>query len=306
MGGRSSNYHKYAILIVYGFGRKSGGCHMQIFEQFTDLAPVSIIVNFIDVLVVWYAIYKVLTLIKGTKAVQLLKGIFVIIIAALATTVFGLETLGWLLQQIIDWGFLAIIIIFQPEIRRALEQLGRGKIFQRSTIQEEEMQNQQIEAMKKAVSYMAKRRIGALISIEKDTGLNEYIETGIHLDADITSELIINIFIPNTPLHDGAVIMQKDKIMAAACYLPLSESAFISKELGTRHRAALGLSEVTDAITVVVSEETGSVSLTANGNLHRSLTIEEFETLLRTMWFGSETESATTSMWNNLRGKKNG
>lgn len=279
---------------------------MQIFEQFTDLAPVSIIVNFIDVLVVWYAIYKVLTLIKGTKAVQLLKGIFVIIIAALATTVFGLETLGWLLQQIIDWGFLAIIIIFQPEIRRALEQLGRGKIFQRSTIQEEEMQNQQIEAMKKAVSYMAKRRIGALISIEKDTGLNEYIETGIHLDADITSELIINIFIPNTPLHDGAVIMQKDKIMAAACYLPLSESAFISKELGTRHRAALGLSEVTDAITVVVSEETGSVSLTANGNLHRSLTIEEFETLLRTMWFGSETESATTSMWNNLRGKKNG
>ena len=291
---------------MYGFGRKSGGCHMQFLEQFMDLAPVSVAVDVLDVLVVWYAIYKVLTLIKGTKAVQLLKGIFVIIIARLVTNILGLETLGWMLKQVIDFGFLAIIIIFTPEIRRALEQLGRGKIFQRSVVQEEDVQNQQVEAIKKAVSYMAKRRIGALISIEKDTGLNEYIETGIQLDATLTSELLINIFIPNTPLHDGAVIMQKDKIVAAACYLPLSESPFISKELGTRHRAALGLSEVTDAVTIIVSEETGAISITANGDLHRNLTIDEFETMLRTFCFGVESDSTAASMWNNWRVKKNG
>jgi len=284
---------------------KSGGCHVQIIEHFTNLTPVNIVINLLDVLLVWYVIYKILTLIKGTKAVQLLKGIFVIIIARLATEFFGLETLGWMLQQVIDFGFLAIIIIFQPEIRRGLEQIGRGKLFQRSISQVEEEQTRLIEAMKKSVSYMAKRRIGALISIEKETGLNEYIETGIGLNAEISSELLINIFIPNTPLHDGAVIMQKDKISAAACYLPLSESPFISKELGTRHRAALGLSEVTDAITIVVSEETGAISLTMNGNLHRNLSLEEFEGLLRKMWFGLAQEPNTASKltW---RGKKNG
>ncbi|MFP3918255.1 diadenylate cyclase CdaA [Lysinibacillus telephonicus] len=278
---------------------------MQIIENFTDLTPVNVIVSILDVLLVWYVIYKLLTLIKGTKAVQLLKGLFVIIVARFATVVFGLDTLGWMLQEVIDWGFLAIIIIFTPEIRRALEQLGRGKIFQRSTSQLEDERLRLVEAMKKAVSYMAKRRIGALISIESETGLNEYIETGIKLNAEISSELLINIFIPNTPLHDGAVIVQKDKITAAACYLPLSESTFISKELGTRHRAALGLSEVTDAITIVVSEETGGISLTKNGNLYRNLSIDEFEAHLKTMWFGPEQDSDSASKWT-WRGKKNG
>nr|WP_106781762.1 diadenylate cyclase CdaA [Lysinibacillus timonensis] len=278
---------------------------MQIIEQFTDFTPVNVIVSFLDVLLVWYVVYKLLTLIKGTKAVQLLKGLFVIIFARIATEIFGLDTLGWMLQQVIDFGFLAIIIIFTPEIRRALEQLGRGKIFQRSTSQLEDEQSRLVEVMKKAVSYMAKRRIGALISIENETGLNEYIETGIKMNADISSELLINIFIPNTPLHDGAVVLQKSKIAAAACYLPLSESTFISKELGTRHRAALGLSEVTDAITIIVSEETGAVSLTKNGNLYRNLSIEEFETQLRKMWFGPEQDSDLSSKWT-WRGKKNG
>lgn len=283
---------------------KSGGCHVQIIEQFTDLTPVNIVVSILDVLLVWYVIYKLLTLIKGTKAVQLLKGIFVIILAKFATFVFGLDTLDWMLEQVIEFGFLAIIIIFTPEIRRALEQLGRGKIFQRSGTQIEDEQARLIEAIKKPVSYMAKRRIGALISIESETGLNEYMETGIRMDAEISSELIINTFIPNTPLHDGAVIIQKDRISAAACYLPLSESNFISKELGTRHRAALGLSEVTDAITIVVSEETGAISLTKNGNLYRNLSIEDFESYLRTMWFGPEHDSDASSKWT-WRGKKN-
>ncbi|MER1958077.1 MAG: diadenylate cyclase CdaA [Solibacillus sp.] len=278
---------------------------MQIFEQFTDIAAVDIIFKVLDVLLVWYVVYKALTLIKGTKAVQLLKGLLIVVLAKFATYVFGLDTLDWLLQEVIDWGFLAIIIIFQPEIRRALEQIGRGKIFQRTNSQQEDEQTRLVEAMKKSVSYMAKRRIGALISIEKETGLNEYIETGIKMDASISSELLINIFIPNTPLHDGAVIIKKNEIAAAACYLPLSESAFISKELGTRHRAALGLSEVTDAITVVVSEETGAISITVNGNLHRNLSIAEFEELLRKMWFGPEQDSNLATKWT-WGGKKNG
>ncbi|MED3662767.1 diadenylate cyclase CdaA [Ureibacillus sp. FSL K6-8385] len=278
---------------------------MDIIEQFTDFTPVNIIFSLLDIILVWYVIYKILTLIKGTKAVQLLKGLFVIIVARIATEIFGLDTLGWMLQEVIDWGFLAIIIIFTPEIRRALEQIGRGRLFQRSSNQLEDEQARLIEAMKKAVSYMAKRRIGALISIEKETGLNEYIETGIKLDAHISSELIINTFIPNTPLHDGAMIIQKDRIAAAACYLPLSESTLISKELGTRHRAALGLSEVTDAIVVVVSEETGAISIAVNGNLHRNLSLENFESLLKTLWFGPEEELEASSKWT-WRGKKHG
>ncbi len=254
--------------------------------------------NIIDILLVWFVFYKLITIIKGTKAVQLLKGIFVILIVRFLTEVFGLSTLGWMMEQVLTFGFLAVIIIFQPELRRALEQLGRGKIFTRSSLQEEEEQKRLIEAMKKSVSYMAKRRIGALISIEKETGLSEYIETGTPLDATITSELIINIFIPNTPLHDGAVIVQKNKIAAASCYLPLSESPFISKDLGTRHRAALGISEETDAVTIIVSEETGAISLTVAGDIMRNLTIDEFEERLTELWFGADdTALVESNVW---------
>ncbi len=278
---------------------------MPFFESLTDQTPFRLLGNIIDILLVWFVVYKLITVIKGTKAVQLLKGIFVIIIARLVTQALNLETLGWIMQQVLEWGFLAIIIIFQPELRRALEQLGRGKLFSSSTLNEESERNRLIEAMSKSVSYMAKRRIGALISIERETGLSEYIETGTPMNSDLTSELMINLFIPNTPLHDGAVIVQKNRIAAAACYLPLSESPFISKELGTRHRAALGISEVTDAITIVVSEETGAISLTANGDLHRNLSLEDFEVKLRRIWFGAEQQEVALSWWN-WRGKKNG
>lgn len=278
---------------------------MPFFENLTDQTPFRLLGNIIDILLVWFVVYKLITVIKGTKAVQLLKGIFVIIIARLVTQALNLETLGWIMQQVLEWGFLAIIIIFQPELRRALEQLGRGKLFSSSTLNEESERNRLIEAMSKSVSYMAKRRIGALVSIERETGLSEYIETGIPMNSDLTSELMINLFIPNTPLHDGAVIVQKNRIAAAACYLPLSESPFISKELGTRHRAALGISEVTDAITIVVSEETGAISLTANGDLHRNLSLEDFEVKLRRIWFGAEQQEVALPWWK-WRGKKNG
>ena len=240
-------------------------------QELVDFSPVAAFINIVDVLLVWFVFYKLITIIKGTKAVQLLKGIFVLIIVRILTDFFGLNTLQWMMDQVLPFGFLAIIIIFQPELRRALEQIGRGRLFARTMMQEEEERDRLIEAFVKSVSYMAKRRIGALISIEKETGLSEYIETGTGMDSLITSELLINIFIPNTPLHDGAVIVQRNRIAAAGCYLPLSESPFISKELGTRHRAAIGISEVTDAVTIIVSEETGAVSLTANGDIDRNL-----------------------------------
>lgn len=192
----------------------------------------------------------------------------------------GLETVSWIMDQIINWGIIAIIIIFQPEIRRGLEHLGRGSIWVYNRKQNE-AEEKLIEALDQAIQYMSKRRIGALITLQMKTGLEDYIETGIRLDADVTGALLINIFIPNTPLHDGAVIIQDNKIAVAAAYLPLSESNLIPKELGTRHRAAVGISEVTDALTIVVSEETGGVTITKNNELLRDLTQQDYLKLLK-------------------------
>lgn len=260
--------------------------------------------NIVDIALVWFVIYKLILVIRGTKAVQLLKGITVIILVSILSYYLELNTLYWMMKQTLTWGFLAVIIIFQPELRRALEQLGRGSIFSRSSHPEETEQEAVLDAVVKATEYMAKRRIGALISIGRETGMSDYIETGILMDAHVSSELLINIFIPNTPLHDGAVIMQNDKIKAAACYLPLSESPFISKELGTRHRAALGISEVTDSLTVVVSEETGHISLTKNGELHRDLKPAQLEEMLKKELTGS-IKASSASLWN-WRRKRDG
>jgi len=274
--------------------------------QFADLSIWKYLASIVDIALVWYVIYKLINVIRGTKAVQLLKGILVILLVRVVSEWLGLITLSWMMQQAINWGFLAVIIIFQPELRRALEQLGRGRFFSRSSTQDDDNQEKTVEAIVKATDYMAKRRIGALISIERETGMSDYIETGIRLNSNISSELLINIFIPNTPLHDGAVIIQKNNVSAAACYLPLSESPFISKELGTRHRAALGISEVTDSLTVIVSEETGGISLTKNGELHRDLKVEELKELLtREMLINTKDKQASSARWN-WRGKQNG
>ncbi|MFC7372835.1 diadenylate cyclase CdaA [Fictibacillus iocasae] len=258
----------------------------------------------IDILLVTYVIYKLIMLIRGTKAVQLLKGITVIILVWFLSSAFNLKTLEWLMDKAITYGLLAIIIIFQPELRRALEQLGRGRFFSRAGMPEEEEMEKSIAAICKSTSYMAKRRIGAIISIERETGLSDYVETGIPLYAKLTSELLTNIFVPNTPLHDGAVIIKASQIFAAGCYLPLTESPFISKELGTRHRAAIGVSEVTDAVTVIVSEETGTISLTKNGEIYRNLDEESLKNLLTAELIISN-RTSSSSRWN-WRGKKNG
>jgi len=187
------------------------------------------------------------------------------------STLFNLYTLQWLMNQMFTFGVLAIIIIFQPELRRALEQLGRGKLFMRSSVEDDGDFSLRIGEVIKAVNYLSRRKIGALIVFERETGLNDYVESGIQIGSQISSEILTNIFIPNTPLHDGAVMIRKNTLLAAGCYLPLSENPFISKELGTRHRAAIGMSEVSDAVCVAVSEETGQVSLAMHGQIVRDI-----------------------------------
>lgn len=257
----------------------------------------------IDIALVWFIFYKLIMLIRGTKAIQLLKGIFVIIIIWFLSNMFGLVTIQAVIWQAITWGFLGIIILFQPELRRALEQLGRGSFFSRNVVSEQDKVNRTIQAIVKSCNYMAKRRIGALITIERETPMGDYVETGIKIDGKLTNELLTNIFTPNTPLHDGAVIIKEDQILAAACYLPLSENPFISKELGTRHRAAMGISEVTDALTIIVSEETGQVSCTWNGELRRGISQEDLQEILEK---NLQVPAAPAAKGWNWRGRKNG
>ncbi len=229
------------------------------------------ITDIIDILIVWYVFYKGIQLIRGTRAVQLLQGIFIVLLTWGLSTLFNLRTLQWIMNQMFTFGVLAVIIIFQPELRRALEQLGRGKLFTRSSTEDSSEFSERVTEVIKAVNNLSRRKIGALIVFERSTGLSDYMESGTEIGSKISSELLINIFIPNTPLHDGAVIISQNVLMAAGCYLPLSENPFISKELGTRHRAAIGMSEVSDALCVVVSEETGQVSLAMNGQVVRDI-----------------------------------
>lgn len=238
------------------------------------------LIHLIDILVIWFLIYELLLLIRGTRAVQLFRGILIIILVKVISWYAGLNTVSWVMDQIINWGVIAIVIIFQPEIRRGLEHLGRGTFLSHNQ-STNEAEEETIKQLDQAIQYMSKRRIGALISIQMKTGLEEYIETGIPLDADISGALLINTFIPNTPLHDGAVIIKNNRIAVAAAYLPLSDSKLIPKELGTRHRAAVGISEVTDALTIVVSEETGEVSITKDNELLRNMSQNDYLKFLR-------------------------
>ena len=264
-----------------------GGDVMDFSNFFQNLSTIKIITSLLDLLIVWYVLYLLITVFKGTKAIQLLKGIVVIVIGQQISKILNLTATSKLFDIVIQWGVLALIVIFQPEIRRALEQLGRGSFLKRYTNTYSRDEEKLIQSVSKAVQYMAKRRIGALIVFEKETGLQDYIETGIPMNSDISQELLTNVFIPNTPLHDGAMIIQGSKIAVAASYLPLSDSVKISKSLGTRHRAAVGISEVSDAFTVVVSEETGDISVTFDGKLRRDISKDVFEELLAEHWFGA-------------------
>jgi len=239
-------------------------------DYFAGLTLKNSIKDIVDVLIVSYIIYKVLMMVRGTRAVQLLQGIFLSVLVWALSNLLNLYTLKWLMNQMFTFGVVTVLIIFQPELRRALEQIGRNKLFQRSSPEEQDVSHRVNEVVK-SVNYLARRKIGALIVFERNTGLNDYIESGIKMESKLSSELLSNVFVPNTPLHDGAVIIRGGLIMAAGCYLPLSENPFISKELGTRHRASIGITEVCDAVSVTVSEETGQISLAINGQIVRDI-----------------------------------
>lgn len=255
-------------------------------NQFMTNQP---IIRILDILLVWYLIYRLLMYARGTQMMNLLKGVGIFLIAKSVSSLAGLQTVDWLLGQVLSWGVVAMIILFQPELRRALEILGRDLFKNRKS--KNNPSEKLINDIEKSVQYMSKRKIGALISIEGQDGLGDYISTGIPLDAEITSQLLINIFIPNTPLHDGAVIIRDYQIAAASCYLPLSDSTLIPKELGTRHRAAIGLSEVSDAVTVIVSEETGDISVVKGDKMNRALDRNEFRNILEEYLFVDEDDS---------------
>ena len=241
--------------------------------------PWNIIVNLIDIAIVAWLLYYFIKVIAGTKIMILVRGVLTFILIELIANMIGLTTISWLINQIITYGVIAAVVIFSPEIRTGLERLGRAtEFFTSNQISPEE---RLVQSYVKAVAYMSPRKIGALVAIQGSRTLQEYISTGIPLDANVSGELLINIFVPNTPLHDGAVIVTNDKIAVSCAYLPLTESTGISKEFGTRHRAAIGLSEVTDAFTFVVSEETGGISITRNGTFKHDLSLEEFEQELR-------------------------
>ena len=264
------------------------------FQQLSNLqywsslfsSPWSIVINIIDIALVAWILFYFTKAIAGTKIMILVRGVLIFVLAQILANAIGLTTVSWLINQVITYGVIAAVVIFTPEIRTGLERLGRAtNLFSTAPISSEE---RMVQAFVKAVAYMSPRKIGALVAIQGSRTLQEYIATGIPLDADVSGELLINIFIPNTPLHDGAVIVRDNKIAVSCAYLPLTENTGISKEFGTRHRAAIGLSEVSDALTFVVSEETGGISITHNGVFKHNLTLEEFEAELRKVLISDE------------------
>ena len=233
--------------------------------------------DIIEIFIIAFVLYSFLVWIKNTKAWALLKGIIIVVLFALFAYILNLRTILWIAGKTISVGIIALVIIFQPELRRALEQLGRKKLvlhffnFGDSHEKDERYSSQTADEIVRAAYEMGAVKTGALIVIEQDMMLDEYVRTGINVDGIVTSQLLINIFEHNTPLHDGAVIIRGNRVVAATCYLPLSDNVNLSKELGTRHRAGVGISEVTDSMTIIVSEETGAVSVAVGGELIRDI-----------------------------------
>ena len=252
----------------------------------------------IDIIVVTVVFYQFYMLIKRTRAVQLVKGVMVLLAVSLLAKYFQLKTLSWLLDQLLKMFVIAIPVVFQPELRKALEQLGRGSFLTRHPLAPgTDNPEQVVEELVRCTQVLSKNRIGALIVLERKTGVQDFVETGIKIDGMVSSEFLVNIFIPNTPLHDGAVIVRRDRVAAAGCFLPLSINPNIQKELGTRHRAAIGLTEITDALAIVVSEETGAISVGIDGGLTRFMDDKMLrELLLRELEIKSTSLSAI-SFW---------
>ena len=239
------------------------------------------ILDIIDIVVVAYFLYRVYLMLKNTRAATLVKGLLVLVGFMIICRAVNLHVISWLLEKSMTVIMVALPVVFQPELRRALEQIGRGKLFRKGSELDEQELNAMLDDVANATKAMSASKVGALMVFERATGLVERIETGVPIDGVVSSGLIQNIFAKDTPLHDGAVIIRGNRIVAACCLLPLTENRNLSQELGTRHRAALGMSEQSDAMVLVVSEETGAISIARNGELMRYLTVEDVKAILR-------------------------
>ncbi|AEB74955.1 protein of unknown function DUF147 [Clostridium botulinum BKT015925] len=262
----------------------------------------------LDILVVSYMFYKFYMLMNETRAEQLLKGILFIILLIPISSLLHLTMLNWILEKTLTIGVLSLIIIFQPEIRKALEHIGRSAFTDKHILEDKEKMDEVITEIVDAVENLSKSRTGALIIIEQTTGLGDIISTGTRIDSIVSSALLENIFVVNTPLHDGASIIRNDRIAASGCFLPLTNNIEINKKLGTRHRAAIGVSEISDALVIIVSEETGVISLAVNGNLTRHYTKERLKDILIKIITYRQTKKVTyrekVKSWINKASKK--
>ena len=239
------------------------------------------VLDIIDIVVVAYFLYRVYLMLKNTRAATLVKGLLVLVGFMIICRTLNLHVISWLLEKSMTVIMVALPVVFQPELRRALEQIGRGKLFRKGSELDEQEINAMLDAIASATKSMSTAKVGALMVFERATGLVERIETGVPIDGLVSSGLIQNIFVKDTPLHDGAVIIRGNRVVAACCLLPLTENRNLSQELGTRHRAAIGLSEQSDAMVLVVSEETGAISIARNGELMRYLTVDDVKDILR-------------------------
>ena len=248
------------------------------------------ITDVLDIAIIAFLIYKLLGFIRETRAEQLAKGLLLLVIATVLSKWFHLYTLHWLLSGILSAGLIAIVVIFQPELRRGLEYLGRSRITNVFGEVDKEEAKRIVGQFVEAVESMSASRTGALMVIDREISLNDIVETGTVIDAQITSQMIGTIFYEGTPLHDGAVIVRGDKLYAAGCVLPLTQNKELNKELGTRHRAGIGITENSDALVIIVSEETGVISVAQNGKLTRFLDGKKIEKKLLNLYFEGETE----------------
>jgi diadenylate cyclase len=275
-------------------------------EYITRLFVGAGITDVIDILLVAFIIYKVLGFIRETRAEQLVKGLLILVVAALISDFLEFHAFGMIVEGTLTLGVIALVIVFQPELRRGLEVVGRSKIISASFRQVDKEQAKALTAkLIKSVDYFSTNKIGALIILEKDVLLNDIIETGTHLGADVSVELLQNIFFEAAPLHDGAVIVRGDKIFAAGCVLPLTYNKALSKDLGTRHRAGIGITENSDAIAVIVSEETGVISIAEEGTLTRFLDIKTAEKTLLNSYLSGGIEEKVSFWRKTLRRFKN-
>lgn len=260
------------------------------------------ITDILDILIVAFLLYQVLMLTRQTRASAVLKGFLLLIAASWVSDLFGLTALNWVLMSVLNNGAVVLVILFQPELRKALEQIGRGALIESTRLDSDAANKRTVEEIVQCLMNLSRRRVGALIVFEQKIGLKDIMEGGTRVDAAISGPLLENIFEPNTPLHDGAVVIQGDRVAAAACILTLSEGRGISRDLGTRHRAAIGISEITDAMVLIVSEETGIISIAKGGKLTRHLDAASLTQILSGIYSNAH-QSLLTTLLNKTKEK---